>query len=210
MAYRDPSLPPTSSEASYQYTSYDYDTTASHPGRRRGVSTRPSTARPRTGVSTLGVSFERVICAVSEGRGISPTVGLAFLNLDKAEAVLCQISDSQTYIRTLQKLQVYSPTQIIIANTAVKPLSKLASVIDEYGESLRTELVVVDRKYWSEKSGLEYLENLTFAEDIDSVKISIGESYYAICCLSAVSVTILSTTQLTSLRCSSMLSWVWA
>ncbi|KAF2156856.1 hypothetical protein K461DRAFT_218151 [Myriangium duriaei CBS 260.36] len=178
--------PSRSNTASYQYTSYDYDSTHSRSGKKRSTSTRPSTARPRTGVSTLGVEFERIVCAVTESRGISPTVGLAFINLDKAEGIMCQISDSQTYVRTIQKLEVYSPTQILIANTAVNPFSNLVRVIDEHGERLRTELVVLDRKYWSEKTGMEYLENLAFAEDLDSIKISVGDNYYAVCCFSAV------------------------
>ena len=112
---------------------------------------------------------------------------IAFLNLDRAEAVLCQISDSQTYVRTIQKLEVYSPTQILISNTALKPLSKLATVIDNNGERLRTEVVVVDRKYWNEKAGMDMLENLAFTDDLDNIKVSLSGNYYAVCCFSAVS-----------------------
>jgi DNA mismatch repair protein MSH4 len=55
-------------------------------------------------MSTLGVENQEIICAVSESRGVSPSVGMAFLNLDTGEAVLSQFSDSQTYVRTIHKV----------------------------------------------------------------------------------------------------------
>ena len=168
------------------YTTGDYGTTASRP-RTGGRSTgRPGTARPRTGVSTLGAENQEIVCAVSESRGISPTVGLAFVNLDTGEAVLSQISDSQTYVRTVHKLVVFNPTTILIMSTAASPKSKLFSIIEDSLEDIGSNITLLDRKYWSETTGLDYIDQLAFVEDVESIKTSLSGNYYATCCFAAV------------------------
>jgi len=137
-------------------------------------------------VSTLGVEFQQIICAVNESRGVSPTVGLSFLNLDTGEAVLSQISDSQTYVRTIQKLMVFAPSVILIVSTAANPKSKLFSIIQENLEDFNSSIVLLDRRYWAETTGLEYIQQLAFAQDVETIKIAIGGNYFAVCCFAAV------------------------
>ncbi|KAJ9645092.1 MutS protein msh4 [Coniosporium tulheliwenetii] len=177
----------TTSYSSYSYSYQGYTTTTSR-GRTGGRSAaRPGTARPRTGASTTArVEAQQVICAVSESRGISPTVGLAFVNLDTGEAVLCQICDSQTYVRTIHKLRVYGPSEILIVATATNPKSKLFAIIEENLEDLGSKITLLDRRYWAETTGLEYIQQLAFAEDVEAIKISIGGNYFAVCCIAAV------------------------
>ncbi|KAF2134159.1 hypothetical protein P153DRAFT_281114 [Dothidotthia symphoricarpi CBS 119687] len=173
----------TSASTSYAYG--DYTTTTSGPGTRKGTG-RPSTARPRTGASTIArIEAQNVVCAIAESRGISPTVGLAFVNLDTAEAVLCQICDSQTYVRTIHKLKVYGPSEILIVSTAASPKSKLFSIIEENLEDIDSKLTLLDRRYWAESTGYEYIQSLAFKEDVESIKISVAGNYYAVCCIAA-------------------------
>lgn len=174
----------TTGYGGYQYTTYDYATTNS---QSRSGRQRPGTARPRTAVSTLGIESQQIICSVSESRGISPTVGLAFVNLDTGEAVLCQICDSQTYVRTIHKLMVFNPSVILIVNTAANPRSKLFSIIEENLEDLNSNIILLDRRYWAETTGLEYIQQLAFAEDVETIKISINGNFFAVCCFAAVS-----------------------
>ncbi|KAF2854803.1 DNA mismatch repair protein-like protein MutS [Plenodomus tracheiphilus IPT5] len=126
-----------------------------------------------------------MVCAVAESRGISPTVGLAFVNLDTAEAVLCQICDSQTYVRTVHKLKVYGPSEILIVSTAASPKSKLFSIIEENLEDIGSKLTLLDRRYWAESTGYEYIHSLAFKEDVEAIKISVTGNYYAVCCVAA-------------------------
>ncbi|KAI4642248.1 hypothetical protein J4E93_007392 [Alternaria ventricosa] len=166
---------------SYGYYGYgDYNTTTtSRPGTRRNTG-RPSTARPRTGASTIArVEAQNVVCAIAESRGISPTVGLALVNLDTAEAVLCQICDSQTFVRTVHKLKVYGPSEILIVSTAASPRSKLFSIVEENLEDIGSKLTLLDRRYWAESTGYEYIQSLAFREDIEAIKISVTGNYYA-------------------------------
>jgi len=146
--------------------------------------TRPSTARPRTGVSTIGVEYRRIICAISESRSqTKPSVGVAMIDLDSAEAILCQLSDGYNYARTKQKLMVYCPSIILYPNTIDDRLIIcLEDIIKEFG----AEAIKYDRRCWTEEIGLDYIQQLSFIDRIESIKIAVGNNYYAVCCFSAV------------------------
>ncbi|EEH35041.2 MutS [Paracoccidioides lutzii Pb01] len=141
----------------------------------------PRTTRPTT--AGTSIAFQEIICAISESRGISPTVGLAFVNLSTSEAVLCQICDSQTYARTIHKLAVFDPTEILFMKTAREPRSKLYSIVEENLPLLT--VTFIDRRLWAERAGHEYVEQLAFREDLESIKMSLDGSYFATCCLAA-------------------------
>ncbi|CAN9401394.1 unnamed protein product [Alternaria alternata] len=186
MFHRPRSSTSQSTSASTSYGYGDYNTiTTSRPGTRRNTG-RPSTARPRTGASTIArVEAQNVVCAIAESRGFSPTVGLAFVSLDTAEAVLCQICDSQTFVRTVHKLKVYGPSEILIVSTAASPRSKLFSIIEENLEDIGSKLTLLDRRYWAESTGYEYIQSLAFKEDVEAIKVSVTGNYYAVCCMAA-------------------------
>lgn len=149
------------------------------PSVSRGTSRRP-TARPTT--MATSVAAQDIICAVSESRGVSSTIGLAFVNLATAEAVLCQICDSQTYVKTIIKIGVFEPSEILFMNTAKE--SKLRYIIQEnLPDPIFTFL---DRRWWSEKTGHEYVERMAFPEEVDSLKVTLGGNYFAACCFAAV------------------------
>jgi hypothetical protein len=106
--------------------------------------------------------------------------------LDTAEATLCQICDSQTYVRTIHKLKVHGPSEIIIASTATSPKSKLLSIIEETADDMGSKITLVDRHYWAESIGYEYIQSQAFKEDIEAIKASLAGNYYAVCCIAAV------------------------
>ena len=189
-----PSTTFTSASTSYPSYSYpEYNTTISRPRTGRRGNGRPGTSRPRTGASTIArIEAQQVVCAISESRGISPTIGLAFVNLDTGEAAICQICDSQTYVRTIHKLRVYGPSEILIVSSAANPKSKLFSIIEENLEVLDSKITLLDRRYWAETTGLDYIQQLAFAEDVEAIKISVGGNYFAVCCIAAVSILRLS------------------
>lgn len=169
------------------FTTAGYATTTSRPRTGRRSTGRPSTARPRTGLSILGAENQEIICAISESRGVSPVVGLSFVNLDTGEAVLSQINDSQTYVRTIHKLMVFNPTTILVVSSASDPKSKLFSIIEDSLEDLDSNIRLLDRRYWAETVGLDYIQQLAFAEDVEAIKTAVNGKYYAVCCFAAVS-----------------------
>ncbi len=161
--------------------------TASGPLTSRRNHGRSRGRRPATAL-TSNIEDQDIICAISESRGVSPTIGLAFVNLSTSEAVLCQICDSQTYVRTCHKLKVFNPSEILYMSTAAN--TKLLSIIRENLEVDRHDIAMqsIDRRYWSETSGHEYVQQLAFPDDLESLKVSMGGNYFAVCCFAAVGV----------------------
>lgn len=66
--------------------------------------------------------------------------------------------------------------------------SKLVAIIRENLDVDRQgiEMRSIDRRYWSESTGHEYLQLLATSEALESLKVSIGGHYFAICSLAAV------------------------
>ena len=179
-----PSTTNTSATTSYPSRSQN-ECTTSRPGTStsRATTSRPRTSRPKTAASTIG-GDQQIICAISESRGLSPVVGLAFVNLSTTEAVLCQISDNQTYVKTVHKLSCFEPTEVLMMVTAAQPKSKLYSVIE--GNLPYIRISPIDRKYWAETTGMEYIQQLAFKQDLEALKVAIEGNYYAVCCIAAV------------------------
>ncbi|KAI2640346.1 DNA mismatch repair protein-like protein MutS [Hypomontagnella submonticulosa] len=185
--YYDPPRPDTSTSllSSNSYSGSRSATSLSHPSRQlRNVSTA-SGRKSRTASSVWGSESHEIICAVTEARGVSPTVGLAFVNITTNEAILSQICDSQFYVKTVHKIQVYEPSTILIINTAFPPhiKSSLLSIIEE--ELPDTPVEPLDRKYWSENAGLEFIQTLAFREDLEAIKVAIEGNFYATCSFAA-------------------------
>ena len=157
--------------------------TTTESGLRTGNDSR---SRPRTAATSSAFVDNEVICAVTESRGISPTVGLSFVNLSTSEAVLCQFPDTQTYARTCHKLKVFNPSIILYASNTQD--SKLVSIIIENFDVSKneTQITEMDRRYWSEDNGHEYLQRLAFPDDLETLRISMGGNFFASCCFGAV------------------------
>lgn len=155
------------------------------------VISRPTTASGRKSrASTLYLGpndGQNIICAVSEARGVSPSVGVAFVNTSLGEVTLSQICDTQTYIKTVHKMQVMEPSKIIFMSTACPPVmaSTLFTVVEENVPDVQLE--AFDRSAWSEKAGWEYIEKLAFEDDVEPLKVATEGKYYATASFCAVS-----------------------
>ncbi|EGX51074.1 hypothetical protein AOL_s00054g810 [Orbilia oligospora ATCC 24927] len=160
-------------------------TTSNRPGTR-GAGARPP-SRPRTAGSISGgpSTSQQVICALTESRGVVAQVGLAFVNVSTAECTLCEICDSQTYVRTLHKLAVFDPLEILIPETILPPrTSKIPGIIQENLPGAR--LTTLPRKYYNENIGMDYISRLSFKSEAESVQVAISGKFYAISAAAAV------------------------
>lgn len=178
-----------SASGAYTTTSSAYRATTSSSLSKHAATPAPNTVsgrKSRCASSIGGNENHEIICAVSEARGVTPSVGLVFVNVSTGEANLSQICDSQFYMRTLHQITVYDPSRILLVSTTVppNPPSTLYNMILE--TFLGTPIMPLDRKYWSEQSGLEYLETLAFRDDVEAIKVAIEGNFYATCALSAV------------------------
>ncbi len=165
---------------------------SSHPqsvaARRTSTASTPQhkSSRLRTAATSDGYDDNDTICAITESRGISPTVGLSFVTVSTGEAVLCQFSDTQTYVRTCHKIKVFAPSEILFLSSAAE--SKLVSIVTENVEVEKLGILMteVDWKYWSHSSGHDYVQLLACPDDLEPLKSSIAGNHLATCCFSAV------------------------
>ncbi|KAF4445904.1 hypothetical protein F53441_10375 [Fusarium austroafricanum] len=149
---------------------------ASRPGTASGRKSRNVTAS-----SILGLSeAQTIVCAVSEARGVSPAVGVAFVNVSIGEAVLSQICDNQSYVKTIHKIQLSAPSCILFMSTACPPNNPttLFSLVENLVPEAQID--ALERSAWSETDGLEYIHNLAFKDDIEPLKVATQGKFYAI------------------------------
>ncbi|RYO83947.1 hypothetical protein DL766_000988 [Monosporascus sp. MC13-8B] len=80
---------------------------------------------------------------------------------------------------------MYEPSAILIVRTAFppNPKSNLLAIIEE--ELAGTPIEPLDRKYWSENSGLEFIQTLAFREDLKAITVAIQGNFYATCSFAA-------------------------
>ncbi|KAI7771063.1 hypothetical protein LZL87_004850 [Fusarium oxysporum] len=173
-----------------EYSGYDHSGNSTRPNISRPSTVRPGASgrksRNGTASSILGLSeAQTIVCAVSEARGVSPAVGIAFVNVSLGEAVISQICDNQSYVKTIHKIQLSAPSRILFMSTACPPNnpSTLFSLIQDLLPE--TQIDAMERSAWSETEGLEYIHNLAFKDDIKPLKVATQGKFYAISSLAA-------------------------
>ncbi len=107
-----------------------------------------------------------VIAALVEGRGHARgEVGLAYLDLTRLELHLAAFADTPAYARTLAKLHVHPPAELLFpatAYTATQASKLYATLSANLDES--TAFVTLSRKHFNEARGLEDLQALCVVE----------------------------------------------
>ncbi|XP_077094512.1 mutS protein homolog 4 isoform X1 [Siphateles boraxobius] len=153
----------------------------SHPGRtpQRDLNMTTSSSASASHAST-------VIVAVVEGRGLARgEIGMASINVKCSELVLSQFADTGTYAKVITKLHNLMPLEILMPDTSsVKGQgTKLYSFITETFPSVTFTPVL--RKYFNEKKGLEYLQQLCVPE-FSTVLMEVQTKYYCLASASAL------------------------
>ncbi|XP_028395701.1 mutS protein homolog 4-like [Dendronephthya gigantea] len=135
---------------------------------------------------TSAASGPSVLVALVEGRGLAKgEIGMASLDLKRPELLLSQFSDSQTYVKVLTKLQVLQPLEVIIPNTACEAgkMTKLCEIITDQFSNV--SLSTVQRKYFNESQGLQYIKQLCVPE-FNAVEMEVSSKYYCLATASAL------------------------
>ncbi|CAJ0847078.1 4505_t:CDS:10 [Entrophospora sp. SA101] len=114
-------------------------------------STNTTSKRPQTSASVRG--------NVRGESRVASEVGMCFIDLKTSECILSQIADSQTYVKTLHKLNIYNPGEILLSVTAVEPSkSKLCKILEDNIPS--AIIVPIARKYFNDAVGLNFIKQL--------------------------------------------------
>ncbi|XP_048047633.1 mutS protein homolog 4 isoform X2 [Megalobrama amblycephala] len=124
--------------------------------------------------------------AVVEGRGLARgEIGMASINVKCPELVLSQFADTGTYAKVITKLHNLMPLEILMPDTAsVKGQgTKLYNLITERFPSVTFTAVL--RRYFNEKKGLEYIQQLCVPE-FSTVLMEVQTKYYCLASASAL------------------------
>ncbi|XP_059708250.1 mutS protein homolog 4 isoform X3 [Haemorhous mexicanus] len=127
-----------------------------------------------------------VIVAVVEGRGLARgEVGMASIDLKNPEMILSQFADNTTYAKVITKLKILTPLEIIMSNTACDAgnTTKLFSLITEHFKNVT--FTTVQRKYFNETKGLEYIEQLC-ASEFSTIFMEVQSKYYCLAAAAAL------------------------
>uniref|UniRef100_A0A8C8ZSJ8 MutS homolog 4 n=1 Tax=Prolemur simus TaxID=1328070 RepID=A0A8C8ZSJ8_PROSS len=156
---------------------------AGNPQRSGYKSRTPQMGYSATSSSAVSTHSPSVIVAVVEGRGLARgEIGMASIDLKSPQVILSQFADNTTYAKVITKLKILSPLEIIMSNTAcvVGNSTKLFTLITENFKNVN--FTTIQRKYFNETKGLEYIEQLCIAE-FSTVLMEVQSKYY---CLAAV------------------------
>lgn len=98
---------------------------------------------------------------------------------------VCLIFPPHSY--SIFQLCVFSPSVILVVASSSNPKSKLYSILeDSIQDDLDSNILLFDRRYWSENTGLEYIQQLAFSQDVNTIKTAVTGNYFAVCCFAAV------------------------
>ncbi|XP_040534203.1 mutS protein homolog 4 isoform X1 [Gallus gallus] len=155
--------------------------------RSIGRSHTPVTGYSVTSSSTASAhTAASVIVAVVEGRGLARgEVGMASIDLKNPEVILSQFADNTTYAKVITKLKILTPLEIIMPNTSCEAgnTTKLFALITEHFKNVT--FTTVQRKYFNETKGLEYIEQLC-ASEFSTVFMEIQSKYYCLAAAAAL------------------------
>ncbi|XP_027857440.1 mutS protein homolog 4 [Xiphophorus couchianus] len=151
--------------------------------RRTPGSTGPTGTSVSSVSTTSGAS---VIVAVVEGRGLARgEIGMASIDLKCPELVLSQFADTGTYAKVITRLHILMPMEILMPDTASEKgkWTKLFKLITENFPGVN--LTAIQRKYYNEKKGMEYIQQLC-APEFGTVLMEVQAKYYCLATAAAL------------------------
>uniref|UniRef100_H3C5D0 MutS homolog 4 n=1 Tax=Tetraodon nigroviridis TaxID=99883 RepID=H3C5D0_TETNG len=136
--------------------------------------------------SVAAASSASVLVALVEGRGLARgEIGMASLNLRCPELVLSQFADTGTYAKVITKIHILVPLEILMPDTASEKGkgTNLFNLITENFPGVT--FTAVQRKYFNEKKGLEYIQQLC-APEFSTVLMEVQTKYYCLAAAAAL------------------------
>ncbi|CAG5866395.1 unnamed protein product [Menidia menidia] len=112
-------------------------------------------------------------------------IGMASLDLKCPELVLSQFADTGTYAKVITRIHISVPVEILMPDTACEKGkgTKLFKLITENFSGVT--FTAVQRKYFNEKKGLEYIQQLC-APEFGTVLMEVQAKYYCLAAAAAL------------------------
>ncbi|XP_013406219.1 mutS protein homolog 4 [Lingula anatina] len=126
------------------------------------------------------------VVALVEGRGLARgEIGMACIDLKSPVLVVSQFSDSQTYIKVMTKLQILQPAEIIMPNTVCES-GNMTTLFKQISNTFQNaNIATVQRKYFNETKGLQYIKQLSLPE-CTTVEMELAGKYYCLATTAAL------------------------
>ncbi|XP_030764155.1 uncharacterized protein LOC115888541 [Sitophilus oryzae] len=128
---------------------------------------------------------DQVLLAITEGRGQARCeIGMAAINTSKPHILLCQMSDSQSYINTLAKINIINPDQIIYPLTFESPkYNRLIEQIKKFFP--KKKLIPFVRKAFNRDNGMDKLFKIALSSSFPLL-IILKNRYYTVAAAGAL------------------------
>ncbi|KAI7906727.1 muts domain V-domain-containing protein [Cokeromyces recurvatus] len=136
-------------------------------------------------------SSPRRIMAITEGRGVAIEIGICIFDMNSCEVIICQLADSQTFSRTIQKINLNDPQEILMPtytttvdndDTSAEDSSKLSQLLKMHFPFI--SIHSIPRKCFNDEIGKQYICTYGLQEDIPGLLVGVSTKYY---CLAAIS-----------------------
>ncbi|XP_022916222.2 mutS protein homolog 4-like [Onthophagus taurus] len=136
---------------------------------------------------TTDSTDSKIILALSHGRGDATCeVGLALINVSKPLLILCQISDTPSYVNTLRKINIFSPTEILVPMTFMSNSLASNRLLDKIKQNFKdTTITAVSRPTFNNITGMQYVKQLC-ANEWNSVILILQQKYYCLAATAAL------------------------
>lgn len=137
----------------------------------RGTSSMYGTAAVG-GTSIISNSPDRILCCIFEvSKDIGTRIGMCVINYNTGELILSDFMDSQIYIRTIHKIQVHQPTEILLPSSSLSPVvSKLTTII-KFNVSDTVKINETSVKYFNSSDGLTAISKYIMENDEKNLRI---------------------------------------
>lgn len=123
----------------------------------------PIKAKTRTpsSMTSSNTAESHVIVAIAEGRGQArAVVGMAAVNVHRPTLILCQIHDTNNYVNTLTKINVFCPAEILMPITFVDNNQNNRLFVCVKKRFPQTTITAVSRREFNSSQGLQYVSGL--------------------------------------------------
>ncbi|CAK7219798.1 MutS protein msh4 [Sporothrix curviconia] len=151
-----------------------------------GINSRPSGIEQRPPFSIGPGESRGVICAVCASNSVERSMGLAFVNIPIAEAVLTTVTDTQFYPRTIHKIQMMEASRILMQSTpesAVQSGLALRPHIEE--ELVGVPIIETAKLDWSAGQGMRDIQRVAFEEDLPCLEFAATDNNHMLSAFSA-------------------------
>lgn len=138
--------------------------------------------------SGLTAVQEKIICSIFEiSKDTDSRIGLCVINYSTGEMIISDFMDSQIFIRTVHKIQIHQPTEILLPSSSFLPnISKLATII-KFNVSGSVKVTEVSLKHYNSQEGLTAIEEygLFIGNEKNLTVEKFVDKKFALCAVSA-------------------------